>query len=127
MIMNKLVNLILILLTLKFVVPFSLSYLPYITQTEMLTNGYIGLLIALVQFIYNYIMKVSNKNKMNVYSNLYDSIFKGLIVFTSLVIYLDFKNEYNIQFNNIQEETFKVLFVTFFVTCFVLFKCLLTP
>ena len=127
MIMNKLVNLILILLTLKFVVPFTLSYVPYFTQTEMLTNGYIGLLIALVQFIYNYVMKVSNKKNMTVYSNLYDSFFKGLIVFTSLIIYSDFKTDYNIQFNNIQEETFKVLFITFFVTSFVLFKCLLTP
>jgi hypothetical protein len=125
--MNKLVNLLIILLVLKYVVPFAFTQLP-VEKTVLYFNLFAGLTIAIVQSIYNYSMVESKRKVMSMKEIFTDAGFKGLLVFTSYFVFLDLKQMYNFSFtSDFDEKSLTALFATFVITCFIFAKYLLMP
>lgn len=125
--MNKLVNLLIILLALKYVVPFTFTQIP-VEQSILYFNLFAGLSVLLIQAIYNYTMTLSKRKVMSFKENLSDSAFKGLLVFVSYVVFLDLKQTYTFSFgSDFDENSVKAMFATFVITCFVFINSLLSP
>ena len=66
--MNKLVNLLIILLALKYVVPFTFTQIP-VEQSILYFNLFAGLSVLLIQAIYNYTMTLSTRKVMSFKEN----------------------------------------------------------
>lgn len=122
--MNKLVNLVIIFLSLQYLIP--LVQIQAIEGNILYKNIFTGLFIGLIQFIYNYGMKVSKRKDIDFKNNLIDSFFKMMLVLGGVYIYEDFRNTgiaSEFQTNNF----FRSLFITLIITFFILIKCLITP
>ena len=124
--MNKLVNLIIIFASLQYLIP--VLELNNLLKNPYLINISISLIIGLIQFIYNYIMKFSNRKEINFKENLIDSSLKSVIVLSGIYIF----NQIQIQNNDLLSKLeynkfFKSLFITLLITFFILIKCLITP
>ena len=122
--MNKLVNLIIIFLTLQYLVP--QIKIQSIQDNHMYLNIFTGLCVGLVQFIYNYGMKFSNRKNTTFNQNAIDSLFKMLLVVGGLYIYEDVganPDLTTLKYN----EFFRSAFVTLLVTFFILLNCLIIP
>jgi len=124
--MNKFINLIVIFLALRYVVPFSFSSIELLKQNPGYYNLYAGLLVSVIQFSYNLYMKYTNKKDMTLKNNALNSLFKGLIVVATYYIFADIKDRYKIQ-SELNEETIKAGFVTTLLLIFILTKCLISP
>ena len=125
--MNKLINLLIILLVLKYIVPFTFTHIP-VEQSVLYFNLFAGLSITIVQLIYNYSMTASKRKVMSTKEILSDAGFKGLLVFTSYFVFLDLKQMYNFSFaSNFDEKSVTALFATFVITCFIFARSLLMP
>lgn len=124
--MNKLINLIVIFLALRYLVPYSFSSIEFLQQNPGYYNLYAGLLVSVIQFSYNLYMKYSNKKDMTLKNNALNSLFKGLIVVATYYIFADIKDRYKIQ-SELNEETIKAGFVTTLLLVFILAKCLISP
>jgi len=124
--MNKFINLIVIFLALRYVVPFSFSSIELLKQNPVYYNLYAGLLVSVIQFSYNLYMKYTNKKDMTLKNNALNSLFKGLIVVATYYIFADIKDRYKIQ-SELNEETIKAGFVTTLLLIFLLTKCLISP
>ena len=121
--MNKLVNLIIIFLTLQYLVPL-ISNFELLKQNHLYMNIYAALIVGVIQFIYNLGMSISKTKHMTIKENFNDSIFKMLIVVGGFYIYSDMKYEVSsLKLNNLLESSFITLLITFFI----LIKCLITP
>ena len=121
--MNKLVNLIIIFLTLQYLIPL-ISNFELVKQNHIYMNIYAALIVGIVQFIYNLGMSFSKRKHMTIKENFNDSIFKMLIVIGGFYIYNDIHFEVNsLKLNNLLESSFITLLITFFI----LIKCLITP
>ena len=126
--MNKLLNLLIIFIALKFFLPLLISNIHAIPQNLLFINLATSLGIFLIQFIYNYLMKSTNIKQMTLKENIYNSLFKGLIVFAGSYIYEDIKSIYNINIPGVSgDNTIKSIFIIFIMTIFILTKCLITP
>jgi hypothetical protein len=124
--MNKLVNLLIIFVCLQYLIP--ILKLDILLTNSYLINISISLIIGLIQFIYNYIMKFSNRKEINFKENLIDSSLKSVIVLSGIYIF----NQIQIQNNDLLSKLeynkfFKSLFITLLITFFILIKCLITP
>jgi hypothetical protein len=124
--MNKLVNLLIIFVCLQYLIP--ILKLDILLTNSYLINISISLIIGLIQFIYNYIMKFSNRKEINFKENLIDSSLKSAIVLSGIYIF----NQIQIQNNDLLSKLeynkfFKSLFITLLITFFILIKCLITP
>jgi len=126
--MNKLLNLLIIFLSLKYFLPLLISNINVIPQNLLIINLVTSLGIFVIQFIYNYLMKTSKIKEMTVKENIYNSIFKALIVFAGTYIYEDIKNIYSINIPGVTgDNTIKSIFIILIMTIFILTKCLITP
>jgi hypothetical protein len=124
--MNKLINLIVIFLALRYLVPYSFSSIELLQQNPGYYNLFAGLLVSVIQFSYNLYMKYTNKKDMTLKNNALNSLFKGLIVVATYYIFADIKDRYKIQ-SELNEETIKAGFVTTLLLVFILTKCLISP
>lgn len=126
--MNKLLNLLIIFIALKFFLPTLISNIHAIPQNVLFINLATAAGIFLIQFIYNYLMKASSMKQMTLKENIYNSLFKGLLVFAGSYIYEDIKSVYNINIPGVAgDNTIKSIFIIFIMTIFILTKCLITP
>jgi hypothetical protein len=124
--MNKLVNLIIIFVSLQYIIP--LLDLNNLLKEPYLINISISLIIGLIQFIYNYIMKFSNIKEINFKENMVDSGLKSVIVLSGIYLFNEIQNVNNDLLTNLQyNEFFKSSFITLLITFFILIKCLITP
>ena len=72
--------------------------------------------------------KSSNLKKLTFKDNVYNSLFKALVVFAAYYIYGDVKAHYNINIPGIEDDaTIRSLFIVIILTFFILTKCLITP
>lgn len=123
--MNKLVNLIIIFLTLQYLIP--LIKLQSIQDNHLYLNVFSGLCIGLVQFIYNYGMTFSKRKNTTFNQNAIDSLFKMLLVIGGLYIYEDFGSSNSDLTTLNYNEFFRSIFITLLVTFFILINCLIMP
>ena len=124
--MNKLVNLIIIFASLQYLIP--TLELDKLLKNPYLINISISLIIGLIQFIYNYIMKFSNRKEINFKENMVDSGLKSVIVLSGIYLFNEIQNVNNDLLTNLQyNEFFKSSFITLLITFFILIKCLITP
>jgi hypothetical protein len=124
--MNKLINLILIFLVLRYLAPYTFSSFELLHQNPGYYNLFAGFFISIIQFSYNLYMKYTNKKEMTLKNNALNSLFKGLIVVASYYIFADIKDRYKIN-SELNEETIKAGFVTTLLLVFILTKCLISP
>ena len=126
--MNKLVNLLIIFLALRYLFPTIITSInmPFL-DTSMKVRLFFAIGIFLIQMIYNFTMTKMKRIETTLKQNFYNSSFTGLIIFASFVIYEDIKSNYNVTFTGLDETTVKSAFVTFILTFFILTKCLITP
>ena len=126
--MNKLVNLLIIFIALKYFLPLLISNIQAIPQNLLFINLATSTGIFLIQFIYNYTMKATKVKQMTLKENIYNSLFKGLVVFAGTYIYEDVKSVYNINIPGVAgDNTIRSIFIIFIMTIFILTKCLITP
>jgi len=126
--MNKLVNLLIIFISLKYFLPLLITKIPDISQNLLTINLVTSLGIFVIQFIYNYLMKIYKMKEMTLKENVYNSIFKALIVFAGTYIYEDIKNIYSINIPGVSgDNTIKSIFIIVIMIIFILTKCLITP
>ena len=127
--MNKLINLIIIFISLQYLIPYvnTLFDLENILKNPHIINLYIALIIGLIQFIYNYGMKISNRKDINIKDNLLDSSFKTLVVLSGIYLFDEIKDT-NIEllYKLNASDFFKYSFVTLLITFFILINCLIT-
>jgi hypothetical protein len=125
--MNKLVNLIVIFLVLQYLIPFIGSKVS-LGSTDLLISLSSAGIIALVQLIYNFSMDFSGRKDIPLKQNIFDSVFKALIVLVGTLVIK------NLETSEIQEimifknsKYFKAGFITAITTVFILLRCLITP
>jgi hypothetical protein len=124
--MNKLVNLIIIFASLQYLIP--VLELNNLLKNPYLINISISLIIGLIQFIYNYIMKFTNKKDIKFKENMIDSSLKSLIVLTGIYLFNEIQYVNNDFLSKLQYTEFlKSSFITLLITFIVLIKCLITP
>ena len=124
--MNKLINLIVIFLSLRFFIPLVFSNVHALSEHPEYFNLFAGAFVLVVQFIYNLWMKYSKRKDMSLKNNLLNSVFKGLIVTAGYYILEDIKTRVHIT-SELDENTIKASFVTFILIVFILSKCLISP
>jgi len=124
--MNKLVNLIIIFISLQYLVP--LMKLENLVENSHLQSLLIALVIGLIQFIYNFGMKYSNRKDITLKDNAIDSGFKAFVVLGGIYLFEDIKSANIELFPQIQSsQFFRTSFITLLITFFILIKCLITP
>ena len=128
--MNKLVNLIIIFLTLYYLTPYlaSLTKIENLQNNKLYMNLFTAGVIGLVQLIFNIGMVVSNRKDSTMKDVLIDALFKSIVVLGSFQILQDVESSDNslsiaLRTNNL----FESIFITFIITFFILIKCLITP
>ncbi len=124
--MNKLVNLIILFVSLQYLIP--LLKLENVVENSHLNNLSVALIIGLIQFIYNYGMKFSNRKETNLKENALDSGFKAFVVLGGIYLFEDIKDANIELFPQLQSsQFFRSSFITLLITFFILIKCLITP
>ena len=124
--MNKLVNLIIIFASLQYLIP--TLELDKLLKNPYLINISISLIIGLIQFIYNYIMKFSDRKEINFKQNMIDSGLKSVIVLSGIYLFNEIQNVNSELLSKLQYTEFlKSSFITLLITFFILIKCLITP
>jgi hypothetical protein len=124
--MNKLVNLIIIFVSLQYLIP--TLELDKLLKNPYLINISISLIIGLIQFIYNYIMKFSDRKEINFKQNIIDSGLKSVIVLSGIYLFNEIQNVNSELLSKLQYTEFlKSSFITLLITFFILIKCLITP
>ncbi len=128
--MNKLVNLIIIFLTLQYLIP----YLAPLTRIESLLNNKLHMnlftagVIGLIQLTFNIGMVVSNRKDSTTKDMIIDSLFKSIVVLGSFQILQDVESSDNsLSIALKSSNLFESIFITFIITFFILIKCLITP
>jgi hypothetical protein len=124
--MNKLINLIVIFLSLRFFIPMTFTSFHILSDHPTYFNLFAGVFVLVVQFIYNLWMKYSKRKDMTLKNNLLNSLFKGLIVTAGYYVLEDIKTRVQIN-SELDENTIKASFITFILIIFILGKCLISP
>lgn len=125
--MNKLVNLVIIFLTLQYLVPLASNF-EILQQSQLYLNLFAALTVGLIQFVYNYGMEFSKRKQMTFKENAIDSLFKMMIVFGGFYIFQDIETSENPLANALKSSNFfESMFITLLITFFILIKCLITP
>jgi len=126
--MNKLLNLVIIFIALKYLLPLIITNIRPVQTNLLFTNLTMACGVFLIQLIYNYIMKINKIKDMTLKENIYNALFKGVVVLAGSYIYEDIKLGYNINIPGIEgDSTIKSVFIVFIMTLFILTKCLITP
>ena len=116
--MNKLFNLILIFLCL-FLVPKLLKNTPTL-QVNLIVTAVVGV----IQFMYNYIMKVTKRKDITVKRNMMETLFKMIVVLSGMYLFDEMKQTNVLLQSN---EIYKSIFIILILTFFILLKCLTIP
>lgn len=124
--MNKLINLIIIFLTLQYLIP--LAKFDILQNNKLYLNLFTAGVIGLVQLIFNIGMIVSKRKNLKSSDVIIDSLFKSIIVLGSFYILEDLESNDNalssiLKSNNLIES----IFITIIITFFIIIKCLITP
>ena len=126
--MNKLINLLIIFLALNYILPFVIGNIKSVPRTLFYISLVTSAGIFLLEVIYNYSLKQSNIKTMTLKENIYNSLFKALLVFVGFYIYEDMKTNYSITIPGVSEDnTIRSMFIIFIMTFFIITKCLITP
>lgn len=126
--MNKLFNLLIIFLALKYFFPFVISNIHHIPKDFFYINLATSAGVFLLELIYNYYMKVNKIKPITWKENIYNSLFKALIVFAGYYVYEDIKLNYNINIPGVTEDaSIRSLFIICVMAFFSMTKCLITP
>ena len=124
--MNKLINLIIIFLCLRFVIPTIFSSVDVLSKHREYYNLFAGLFIVCVQITYN-LWKKYKKNRQLTYKNVFlNSLFSGLIVTTGYYILDDIQTRVQIN-SQLDAETIKSSFVIIILMLYILINSLLMP
>ena len=124
--MNKLVNLIILFVSLQYLIP--LLKLENVVENSHLNNLIVALIIGVMQFIYNYGMSFSNRKETTFKENALDSGFKAFVVLGGIYLFEDIKDANIELFPQLQSsQFFRSSFITLLITFFILIKCLITP
>lgn len=142
--MFKLINLIIIFVSLQFIIPNfkSINVLTTILSNVHVYNVFTALVIGIIQLLYSYIPmlynKLTNSNKKNTSfkNRSFNSLFIASVVLCGLYLINDIPDistginmpglselQTKIQNNNL----FKSSFITLLITFFIIIKFLLTP
>lgn len=126
--MNKLLNLLIIFLSLNYLLPFVINIIPSLPRDLLVINLCTSLGIFLVEFLYNYMITKYKYKTMTLKENIYKSLFSALVVFAGYYIYEDLKLHYNINIpGTTDDNSIRSVFIIFFMTFFIITKCLITP
>ena len=126
--MNKLINLLIIFLAINYVLPFAIGSIQVIPKTLFFISLITSFGIFLVEVMYNYYLQKKNVKFITLKDNIYNSLFKALLVFVGFYIYEDMKTNYNITIPGVSEDnTIRSMFIIFIMTFFIITKCLITP
>jgi hypothetical protein len=99
-----------------------------VVENSHLNNLTIALIIGLIQFIYNFGMKFSNRKETTLKENTLDSGFKAFVVLGGIYLFEDIKDANIELFPQLQSsQFFRSSFITLLITFFILIKCLITP
>lgn len=126
--MNKLLNLLIIFLSLNYLLPFVINIIPSLPRDLLVINLCTSLGIFLVELLYNYMITKYKYKTMTLKENIYKSLFSALVVFAGYYIYEDLKLHYNINIpGTTDDNSIRSVFIIFFMTFFIITKCLITP
>ena len=124
--MNKLINLIIIFLCLRFVIPTIFSSVDVLSKHSAYYNLFSGLFIICVQITYN-LWKKFKKNRKLTYQNIFlNSLFSGLLVTTGYYILDDIQSRVQIN-SQLDSETIKSSFIIIILMLYILINSLLMP
>jgi hypothetical protein len=128
--MNKLVNLIIIFLTLQYLIPYLIPLIKFesLQNNKLYMNLFTATVIGLIQLIFNIGMVVSKRIDLSMKDVVIDSLFKSIIVLGGFQILQDIQSNNDslsiaLRSNNLLESMFMTIIITFFI----LIKCLITP
>lgn len=121
--MNKLVNLVIIFLSLQYLIP--LIKIDIVQDNVHYANILAALIIAGIQLIYNIGMQVSKRTNATIAHIVKDSLIKFAIVLGGMYIFEDIKS-IEIPMVN-APNALKSIFITLMITFSILLKCLITP
>ncbi len=128
--MNKLVNLIIIFLTLQYLIPYLIPLIKFesLQNNKLYMNLFTAAVIGLIQLIFNIGMVVSKRIDLSMKDVVIDSLFKSIIVLGGFQILQDIQSNNDslsiaLRSNNLLESMFMTIIITFFI----LIKCLITP
>ena len=126
--MNKLLNLVIIFIGLKYMLPLIIKNTSLLQNNVLFTNLAMASGIFVIQLIYNYLMKIYKMKDITLKENIYNALFKGVVVLAGSYIYEDIKAGYNINIPGLEgDNTIKSVFIVFIMTLFILTKCLISP
>ena len=126
--MIKLVNLLIIFVALNYVLPFIIENIHSIPHNLFYTSLITSVGIFLIEIVYNYYLSNYKIKAITIKENLYNALFKALLVFVGYYIYEDIKLDYNITIPGISaDNTIRNVFVVIIMTLFIVTKCLITP
>ena len=126
--MNKLINLLIIFLALNYVLPFVIGNIQSVPRTLFYSGLISAVGIFLIEVTYNHLLKNSNIKNVSLKENIYNSLFKALLVFVGFYLYEDIKTSYNISIPGVSNDnTIRSIFIIFIMTFFIITKCLITP
>jgi hypothetical protein len=124
--MNKLVNLLLIFLTLQYLIP--LVKIDILRENKLYMNLFAAGIIGLVQFTFNIGMVVSKRKNATLKDSFVDALFKMIIVLGGFYIFQDLQSNDNVLATALKSNNiFESVFLTIIITFFILIKCLITP
>ena len=119
--MNKLVNLVIIFLSLQYLIP--LIKIDIVQDNVHYANIFAALVIAGIQLIYNVGMQVSKRSNTTITHSIKDSLIKFAIVLGVMYIFEDIKS---IDIPMVKApDAVKSIFITLMITFSILLKCLI--
>ena len=141
--MFKLINLIIIFVSLQFIIPNfkSINVLTNILSNVHVNNVFTALIIGIIQLLYSYIPmlynKLTNNNKKNTTfkEKVLNSLFIALVVLYGSYLIIDNPDIGTTGINSLSElqtkiqtnDMFKSSVITLLITFFIIIKFLLTP
>ena len=124
--MNKLVNLIIIFLCLRFIIPLIFASIDSLSRHPEFFNLFAGVIILIIQISYNLWLKYSNRKDITLKETFLNGLFHGLVVTTGYYILDDIKTRVQIT-TEMDDNTIRASFIIFIFSFFILTNCLLSP
>lgn len=128
--MNKLVNLIIIFLTLQYLIPhlLPLTRFEILESNKLYMNLFTAGVIGLMQIIFDIGMVVSKRIDLSAKDIMINSLFKSIVVLGGFQILQDLEsNDNSLSISLRSNKLVQSMFITIVITFFILIKCLITP
>lgn len=124
--MNKLINLLIIFLTLAYLIPNVFKYVPGVATNIHYFNLLAGFSVMVIQFLYNFSMNQTKRKISTVKNNLIDAALKGVVVVASYYLYEEARKNWDVNIK-IDEEVLKASSVIVILLLFILINSLVMP